>query len=72
MAEPRSHPILSSLAAFVGAGLRPRTPLARAIVFVLCLKLAAVVGIRVVMMTAETRSQVDGAAVARLLGVAPR
>ena len=72
MAEPRSHPVLSSLAAFLRAGLRPKTPLAKAIVFVLCLKLAAVVGMRLYLLSNETRPNVDATAVARLLGVAPR
>jgi hypothetical protein len=72
MAEPRSHPVLSSLAAYLRAGLRPKTPLAKAVVFVLCLKLAAVVGLRLFMLSDETRPNVDEAAVARLLGVAPR
>ena len=72
MAEPCSHPVLSSLGAFLRAGLRPKTPLAKAVVFVLCLKLAAVVGLRLFMLSDETRPNVDEAAVARLLGVAPR
>ena len=66
------HPVLSSLGAFARAGLRPKTPLARAIVFVLCLKLAVVVGMRLFMFSGETTPVVDEAAVARLLGVAPR
>jgi hypothetical protein len=52
--------------------LRPKTPLAKAVVFVLCLKLAFVVGLRLFMVSGETRPNVDEAAVARLLGVAPR
>jgi hypothetical protein len=72
MAEPRSHPVLSSLAAFLSAGLRPKTPLAKAVVFVLCLKLAVIVGMRLYLFSDETRPSVDEAAVARLLGVAPR
>ena len=72
MAEPRSHPVLSSLGACLRAGLRPKTPLAKAVVFVLCLKLAAVVGMRLYLFSDETRLNVDEAAVARLLGVAPR
>jgi len=38
--------IYSSLAAFVAAGARPPTPLARAIVLVLILKLIALAGIK--------------------------
>jgi hypothetical protein len=72
MAESRSHPVLASLGAFARAGLRPKTPLAKAIVFVLCLKLAAVVGMRLFMLTGEVPANVDEAAAARLLGVAPR
>jgi hypothetical protein len=72
MAEPCSHPVLSSLGAFLRAGLRPKTPLAKAVVFVLCLKLAVVVGLPLFMLSDETRPNVDEAAVARLLGVAPR
>ena len=37
-------PVIASLAAFVSAGLRPRSLLARAIVFVLGAKLIAVAG----------------------------
>ena len=40
-------PVLASLAAFVGAGLRPRSLLARAIVFVLAAKLIAVAGMMI-------------------------
>lgn len=68
----RSHPLLSSLRAFASAGLRPRTPLARAIVLILCFKLAAVVALRIYLANDEARLKVDEAAVSRLLGVAPR
>jgi hypothetical protein len=64
--------LLSSLGAFVRAGLRPKTPLARAIVAVLCLKLALIAGLRLYMLKGEAPAHVDAAAVARHLGVAPR
>ena len=41
--------IVSSLAAFLAAGLRPRTPLAKAIVLVLVIKLIGIAGMKMFM-----------------------
>jgi len=63
-----TRPLLASLAAFVHAGLRPRTMLARAIVTVLVIKLVAVTAM-IAFQHYEDRSAVaDTAGVARRLG----
>jgi hypothetical protein len=62
------RPVLASLVAFLCEGLRPRSMLARAIVFVLALKLVAVTGMMVFQRFAERGASVDTAAVGRLLG----
>ena len=61
--------ILSSLTAFLAAGLRPRTPLAKAIVFVLVIKLIGLAGIKLVMFPDSGQPVVDANAMARVLGV---
>jgi len=63
------RPVLASLAAFVGAGLRPASPLARAIVIVLAAKLIAVVIMLVYFATQNVA--VDAAAIGHLLGPSP-
>jgi hypothetical protein len=67
-----SRPLLSSLAAFVGAALRPRSLLARAIVTVLAIKLIAVAGMAVYAHFSDQSAAVDAAAVDRLLGPSSR
>ena len=67
----KSHPlraILSSLGAFLAATARPRTPLARAIVLVLAVKLIGIVAIKVVMFPDNARPSVNAAAMARVIG----
>ena len=61
--------ILSSLTAFLAAGLRPRTPLAKAIVFVLVIKLIGIAGIKLFMFPDDAQPVVDANAMARVLGV---
>ena len=63
-----TRPVLASLAAFIGAGLRPSTALARAIVVVLAAKLIAVVAMMVFQFIANQHAVVDAAAISRLLG----
>jgi hypothetical protein len=58
----------SSLAAFLVAGLRPRTPLAKAIVLVLVIKLIGIAGIKVFMFPDSAQPVVDAAAMARAIG----
>jgi hypothetical protein len=58
--------IFSSLAAFVAAGVRPQTALARAIVLVLILKLVGIVAIKLVMFPDSARPAIDAAAVERI------
>jgi hypothetical protein len=65
------HPlnaILSALAAFLAAGVRPRTPLAKAIVLVLVIKLFAIAGFGVFMLPGSGPPVVDPSAVSRLIG----
>jgi hypothetical protein len=61
--------IFASLAAFISAGIRPRTRLARAIVFVLILKLIGIAGIKVFMFPDSAEPVVDGTAMARAIGL---
>lgn len=67
-----SSPLLSSLAAFIGAAIRPRGLLARAIVAVLAIKLVAVAGMAVYAHFTDQSASIDAAAVERLIGPAAR
>ena len=60
--------VLSSLAAFLAAGARPPTPLARAIVLVLVVKLMAIAAIGVFLFPNSGRMVVDSTRVSRLIG----
>lgn len=70
LVSPR--PVLSSLAAFVGAAFRPRGMLARAIVIVLAIKLIAVAGMAMFAHFSDQSATIDAAAVDRLLGPSAR
>lgn len=59
--------LVSSLSAFVQAGFRPRTPLARAIAVALALKLCVVVAARIFLFGADARPVVNEETVVRLL-----
>jgi hypothetical protein len=61
--------IFASLIAFVCAGIRPRTPLAKAIVLVLILKLVGIAGIKVFMFPDSAQPVVDGTTMARAMGL---
>jgi hypothetical protein len=61
--------ILSSLTAFLAAGLRPRTPLAKAIVLVLIIKLIGIAGMKVFLFADSAQPVVDAAVMARVIGV---
>jgi hypothetical protein len=61
--------IFASLSAFVAAGLRPRTPLAKAIVLVLLIKLIGVTAVRIYMAADHVEPAVDASAMARVIGV---
>ena len=63
-----SRPVLASLAAFLRAGLRPQSALARAIVAVLVIKLIAVLGMTAYPHSADRRAAADAAGVALRLG----
>lgn len=61
--------VLSSLADFVSAGLRPRTPLAKAISVALLVKLCVVVAMRIFLFGADQRPHTDASVLAgRMLG----
>jgi hypothetical protein len=60
--------ILSSLRAFAAAGLRPRTPLAKAVVLVLCIKLIGVLVMQLI--AVNYQPAVDASAMAHAIGVA--
>ena len=60
--------ILSSLGDFLAAALRPQTPLARAIVAVLVVKLIVIAGIGAFMHAGGGQAAVGAEAMARLLG----
>ena len=71
-AEDNRHPLLSSLAAFLTAAIRPRGLLARAIVTVLAIKLVAVAGMAVYAHFTDQSASIDAAAVERLIGPSAR
>jgi hypothetical protein len=62
--------ILVSLSAFAAAALRPRTPLAKAIMLVLLIKLIGVTAMRIYLTAASVEPTVDAATMARVIGVA--
>jgi hypothetical protein len=63
--------VISSLAAFLAAGVRPPTPLAKAIVLVLTLKLLAIAAGSVLLFSMHERRTADPSAVSRLIGPSP-
>jgi hypothetical protein len=60
------------MGAFLAAGLWPRTPLAKAIVFVLVIKFLGIAGMRVFGFPDGAQPSVDADAMARVLGVEPQ
>ena len=60
--------IVTSLTAFLAAAARPPTPLARAIVLVLVIKLIAIAGIKIFMFPDSARPHIDATAMARIVG----
>lgn len=56
--------VLSSLADFVSAGLRPRTPLAKAISVAILVKLCVVIAMRIFLFGADQRPHVDASVLA--------
>jgi hypothetical protein len=61
--------VLSSIVAFLAAGVRPPTPFAKAIRLALAIKLVAIAGLGVVMHASRGGPAVDAGAVARLIGL---
>jgi hypothetical protein len=68
LARLSMNAVLSSLAAFFAAGARPPTPLAKAIVLVLVVKLMAIAGAGIFLFSSSGRLVVDSNAVSRLIG----
>lgn len=62
--------ILASLGTFAAAGLRPRTPLAKAIVLILLIKLIGVTAMRVYLTAENVEPAVDATTMARVIGIA--
>jgi hypothetical protein len=60
--------IISSLAAFLAAGVRPPTALAKAIMLVLALKLLAITAASIFLFSSNERPAVDPGAISRLIG----
>jgi hypothetical protein len=60
--------VLDSLADFFRAGLRPPTPLGRAIVLALAVKLVAIATIWLVWFSGDARPPADAATLAHLIG----
>ncbi len=68
LARLSMNAVLSSLAAFLATGARPPTPLAKAIVLVLVVKLVAIAGAGVFLFSSSGRMVVDSTTVSRLIG----
>ena len=67
----QDHPakaILSSLSAFLAAGVRPPTPLAKAIVLVLVIKLIGIAGIKVLLFPDSATPSVDATTIEHVIG----
>ncbi len=60
--------ILASLAAFLAACVKPRTPLAKAIVIALAIKFVVIVTMKVALFPGSAQPVVDAAAMVRLIG----
>jgi hypothetical protein len=60
--------VLVTLAEFLRTGLRPQTPLAKAITLALAVKLIAIVAIWLAFFSGNPRPPTDASAMARLIG----
>ena len=60
--------VLASLGAFASAAVKPRTPLARAIVAVLAIKLVAIIAIKLLLFPGAAQPVVNEAVMTRVLG----
>jgi hypothetical protein len=63
--------VMSSFAAFLAAGVRPPTPLAKAIMLVLVLKLLAITAAGIFLSSRNQRPTVDSTAISKLIGPSP-
>jgi hypothetical protein len=68
LARLSMNAVLSSLAAFLAAGARPPTPLAKAVVLVLVVKLMAIAAIGIFLFSSTGRVAVDSITVSHLIG----
>ncbi len=68
--KARISPVAASLADFVSAGLRPRTPLQKTVVAALAIKLAMIVSMQLFLAIDSARVPADDQRVARLIGAA--
>lgn len=64
----RIKSVLLSLADFAATAWRPRTPLARAIVCALAIKLVVVVSMKLFLFSGDARPVIDEATMSRLIG----
>ena len=60
--------VLVTLAEFLRAGLRPQTPLARAVVLALAVKVVAIMAIWLAFFSGDAQLPADASAMARLIG----
>ena len=60
--------VMSSIVAFLAAGVRPPTPFAKAIRLALAIKLVAIAGIGVAMFVSRGEPAIDATAVVRVIG----
>jgi hypothetical protein len=67
-AEGMLNAVVSSLAAFLVAGARPPTPLAKAITLVLMFKLLAIACASIFLFSINKQPTVDPGAISRLIG----
>ena len=59
--------VLLSLASFIAAGVRPQTPLAKAIVVILAVKLIGILAIKGFLFPDSAKPVADAAAIARVI-----
>jgi hypothetical protein len=60
--------VLSALADFIAAGLRPRTPLAKAITVALAVKIVVIVSMKIFLFSGDFRPEVDESVMDRVIG----
>jgi hypothetical protein len=66
--DSSSHPLLSSMGDFLLSGIRPKTPLARAIVLVLVFKLVVVASMQVFFLCSAAQTDAGASTIRHVLG----